>query len=161
MKKVTLLLLIIVIGVCLICGCVNQSQSAGTPIPTPNNQFKVNEPATDGNLSITFLGTEEGPHLGLNDKKYFVKVKLENLRSDKEIFIFPQEFELTTKTGGILTTEFFYNLPSQSYEIKPKQWGSPSLEYYLPVNAAGSKLKFDFSRFSGVPKGEKVVYFIL
>jgi hypothetical protein len=132
-----------------------------TPIPTPNNQFKVNEPATDGNLRVTFLGSSEGRRMGLEEKMYYVKVKFENLRSDKEIQVFPQDFELTTKNGAVFTTIFFYMTPSQSYDLGPGQWGSPSLEYVVPLDAVGSKLKFDFSRPSGVLKGGKVVYFIL
>jgi hypothetical protein len=169
MKKEILFLLIFVIGICLICGCVNQSHSStpksvATPIPTPQNHFNINEPATDGNLRVTVLGTREGgDRVGFNgDKKmYYVKVKLENLRSDKKIQVYPQDFTLFTKNGGDFSTMFFASYYSQSYDVSPNKYGSPELEYTVPLDAVGDKLKFDFSRPSGVLKGGKVVYFVL
>jgi len=169
MKKEIILLLIVIIGVCLICGCVNQSPSSSqksvvTPIPTPQNQFVINEPADDGNLRVTYLGaTDSGRRTGFKgeEKTYYVRVKLENLRSDKEIQVFPQDFALTTKNGAVFTTIFFYMVPAQSYDLGPGQWGDTYLEYTVPLDAVGSKLKFDFSRPSGVLKGGKIVYFNL
>jgi hypothetical protein len=169
MKKRIILLLIVVIGVFLVCGCATQSQSSKTfvrtptpsPVPTQQNQFKMNEPASDGNLRVTYLGTQDGERSGVNDKKYYVNVRFENSLYDKEIIVYPEDFTLYTTDGKVYTTMFFYGVYSPQFRIKPRTSETGSLEFYVPLGTVGSKLKFDFSRPSGVLNGGKVVYFIL
>jgi len=171
MKKEIIFLVIIVIGFCFICGC-NQSQPIQTvmrtpappPVPTPQNQFKVNEPATDGNVRVTFLGTQDGSRTGVEDKTYYITMKFENLRSDKEIIVYPQDFTLYTKDmkdGKVNTDIVYFAVLSQQYRLPPLTYDTANLEFYIPLGSVGSTVKFDFSRSSGVLDGGKVVYFIV
>jgi hypothetical protein len=169
MKKISGFLIILVfIGLILTAGCSQSRQPSGLTIPSLSlkpapityAQFQIHEPATDGNLSVTVLNAT-GVRSGVGKKKYYVQVKLVNLRSDNTIEVYPEDFQLTTTDGSVYTTAVFYSVSSPGYNISPNRWGSPELEFNIPLDAVGSKLKFDFSRPSGVLNGGKIVYFNL
>ena len=169
MKKISgILLVLIFLGLILTAGCSQRGQSSGLtipslslkPAPTHGAQFQIHEPATDGNLIVTVLNLT-GVRSGMERKKYYVQVRLVNLRPDKEIQVSPRDFELTTRDGAVYNATTFYSVPSRSYDLKPGQWGSPELEFNLPCEAVGSTLTFDFSGPNGVLKGGKIVYFNL
>lgn len=128
--------------------------------PTTNAQFPIHESATDGNLSVTVLNIT-GVRSGAGQKNYYVQVKLVNLRSDRTIEVYPEDFQLTTTDGPVYTAAVFYSVPSHGYNISPHQWGSPELEFKIPLHAVISQLKFDFSRPAGLLKGGKIGYFNL
>jgi hypothetical protein len=169
MKKISgFLIILIFIGLILTAGCSQSRQSSGLtipslslkPAPTTDAQFQIHEPATDGNLSVTVLNTT-GVRSGAGQKKYYVQVRLVNLRSDHTIEVYPEDFQLTGPDGSMYITTVFYSVPSHGYTLSPHQGGSPELEFNVPCDAVGYTLKFDFSRASGIPEGEKIVYFNL
>jgi hypothetical protein len=169
MKKISgILIFLVFLGLILTAGCSQSSHSSGLtipslslkPAPIPDAQFQIHEPATDGNLSVTVLNIT-AVRGGAGQLRYYVQVRLVNLRSDKEIHVYPKDFELTTTDGAVYNATSFYSGASQSYDIKPDQWGSPELEFRVPLNAVGSTLKFDFSGPTGILNGGKIVYFNL
>jgi len=91
-------------------------------------------------------------------------MKFENLRSDKEIIVYPQDFTLYTKDmkdGKVNTDIVYFAVLSQQYRLPPLTYDTANLEFYIPLGSVGSTVKFDFSRSSGVLDGGKVVYFIV
>jgi hypothetical protein len=169
MKKISGILIILVfLGLILIAGCLQGRHSSGLtlpslllkPAPIPTTHFQMHEPATDGNLSVTVLNVT-AVRGGAGQLRYYIQVNLVNLRSDKEIHVYPKDFALATTDGSVYNATSFYSVPSQSYDIKPDQGGSPELEFRVPLDAVGSTLKFDFSGPTGILNGGKIVYFNL
>lgn len=167
MNKQIILLLIVVIGVCLICGCVNQSQTSpqkpvATPTPALKTQFNMNEPATDGNLKITVISsfTYDNPYLKSNTR-YF-RLKLENLQSDRTIQLLAGDFKLLDGNNNEYSNGKFED-GSTKFDIKPNQREQQDIGFGFPSGtdlSTSNKLKFDFSA-SGGNSGSPIVYFIL
>jgi hypothetical protein len=164
MKKYPILFIIFLMLIVLICGCIAQSQSKSqssviSTAPTPKNQFKAMEPASDDNLKITVLGAGDGDRTYGNNKKFLIKIRLENLRSDKKIQILGSDFRLLS--SNYVPQQQSFIGAGTSYDLGPGQWGEPTLEYEIPQNAKGLRLQFDFSGPSGKGEGGPIVYFNL
>lgn len=140
-----------------------------TPIPTPNNQFKVNEPATDGNLRITVIRSYD--YAGSSNNLFspntkwvtkYIVLKLENLRSDRVIHILSADFRLLE--GNIeYSNGAFRDGDSIKFDLQPSQREQVELGYAFADGtdlSTFNKLKFDFSG-SGGNTGSKIVYFNL
>ena len=100
------------------------------------------------------LGTADGDRIYGNEKHFLIKIRLENLRSDKKIQVMGSDFQLTSSNYNIRPTFL-------SYDLGPGQWGEPTLDYGIPQDAKNLRLQFDFSGPSGKGKGGPIVYFIL
>jgi len=169
MTKRWIFLSILLIGLILICGCIGNSSVpttsspvTGTPsptaIPTPHSQFNVMEPVTDGNLTVTVLSSADGERVNSDKKKFFVKVRLENVRKDN-IQVMNSDFGLLSSNPGKIRTSFIGN--SVRYDVGPGQYGEPDLEFTIPQDAKDLQLHLDFSGPSGLDQGGRVVYFRL
>ena len=86
-----------VIFLLIVSGCITPSSiSSPTPPPTPpptmTDTYKINEPATDGNLRVTLLKLREGDRTEGNNKELYIDLKIENLMSEKTIQILKEDF---------------------------------------------------------------------
>ena len=167
MKKEIILLFIFVIAASLICGCVTQSQSSQsvvrtarpTPVPTPQNQFVINEPASDGNLKITLLEFHDGDRIDTNIKRFLITVKLENLRTDKKIQILRGDFRLISSNYKFYPSLHFYD--HDTISLAPGESITALLGDDIPQNVKNLRLQFDFSGPNGTGEGGPIVYFNL
>lgn len=172
MKKEIILLFIVVIGVCLICGCVNQSQSSSQksvviPTPTLKTHYVLNEPATDGNLRITVVNVggriKQDLLQGTSIKICQPVLKLENLNSGKTVQLLASDFQLLDENNNIISSYITFGGGESKYNLAPNQREQEVLEVYnydySSEKAKGRSpiLKFDFS----VSSGKRIVYFIL
>jgi hypothetical protein len=152
--------LILLVGLITLSGCITNSpkQTAHSVIvtsPTPQIQYNVMEPVTDGNLKITILRAIDGDRTYGTGKKYSVKIRLENLGTEKNIQVFNSDFRLLSSN---------YNLQQNAFlksDLGPRQYDEPILDFTIPQDALDLKLQFDFSGPSGIGKGGKIVIFNL
>jgi len=133
-----------------------------TPIPTPNNQFKVNEPATDGNLRITVINSHDYANPYLKSNTRYITLKLENLRSDGVIHILAGDFRLLDSNGNEYSNGKFED-GSTKFDINPNQREQEDIGFGFASGtdlSTFNKLKFDFSG-SGGKTGSTIVHFNL
>jgi len=161
MRKEIILLSIVVIGVCFICGCVNQSQSQSrqtvvTPAPALKTHYALNEPATDGTLRITVLGTRDSFERS-NTKTFHVSLKLENLKSGT-IHMLSGDFQLLDENNNLISPGHQLGYHDSKYDLLPNQREQTELFFYIYPNDKGKTIKYDFIGSSGK---NSVVYFDL
>jgi Domain of unknown function (DUF4352) len=170
MTKLWIYLSVLLIGIILICGCTGNSSVpttsttvAKSPIPTaipiPKSQFNIMEPVSDSNLNVTVLSSADGERVDNDKKKFFVKVRLENVRKDTTIHVTSTDFSLLSSYPGKIHTSSIENKPG--YDLGPGQYGEPDLEFTIPQDAKDLQLQFDFSGPAGLDQGGQVVYFKL
>ncbi|MCJ7742144.1 MAG: hypothetical protein MUO95_05585 [Methanoregula sp.] len=177
MRKEIILLSVIFIGVCLVCGCVTQSKTTSTPrvitpSPGPQTEFSINEPASDGVLRISVIRSSsfaDSLPAGLSSpaRRWISKIivlNLENLRSDRTIHLETSDFRLiNTDNHEYLDGYFYGKLNSTNFDLYPGQREQLSLAYDFKENTDMStfrKLIFDFSCSNG-KMGPPLVYFLV
>ena len=152
MKKNSIFLILIVISFVFLCGCTTQSNSSSSVVtvaPIQKTQFSINEPATDGNLRITLLGTRESFERS-NTKTFTVSLKLENLKSDKTIQMLAGDFQLLDDNNNLISPAHQLNSYSAKYDLRPGQREQIDLDFFIYPDQKGSKIKYDFSGSSGI-----------
>ena len=170
MTKCWIYLSFFLIGIILISGCTGtspvpttSSPVARTPIPAaipvPQSRFSIMEPVSDGNLNITVLSSSDGERMDSNKKKFFVKVRLENVKKDKTIQVMNTDFSLLSSYPGKIRASSIEN--NAGYDLGPGQYGEPELEFTIPQNAKDLQLQLDFSGPGGISQGGQIVYFTL
>lgn len=149
-----------------------------TPQPTKTDTYKLNEPATDGNLQITLLESREGDRTEGNNKELYVDLKIDNLRSDKTIQILTEDFLFINSVGQrypsneydfthrITVTELGGSLLGCSVEylhnpcnLYPGESQTYDVKGIVPQNSQGLKLRFNYGGPSGKGSNGPFVYF--
>jgi hypothetical protein len=166
MKKYVILSIILLIGLIVICGCSNKSSTQSTkPVivttPTLQTKFNVMEPASDGNLKITVLETKDGDRTLGKYKEFFIKIRLENLRTDQKIQVLSDDFQLISSNYDMSESYISLGLGQRKIDLQPGKSTEVTLETHIPQDIDGLLLRFDFSGPSGVGKGGKMVWFTL
>jgi hypothetical protein len=159
MRKCPVLLLLVLIGSILACGCARETPQ---PVPdvttaeTPKTVFSTGEPWSDGNIRITILQTRETTG-GKGERTITVSLYLENLVTSPPTSFSAGEFQLLEPDGSVISPAEQQDPQPVAFTLTPGQRKQVDLNYIAGTGLSGSRIRYDFSRSSGV--NGSVVYF--
>lgn len=158
--RTILTLCIILVIMSSACGCATTQGSVISPVPTPWTfvpAYGIGQNASDGNIDITFLSSARGERIGQSSEGLEVTFRVDNLRSDTAITVYPRDFTLTDSNGSqIGASGSVGSCISRWTELKigPNQYNSGNrLCYLVPFGEHDLKMRFNASAPSGISGG--------